>query len=1106
MVEIESWLQSLGLSQYVDLFAQHHIDADLLSDLNHDALEAIGVTSIGHRLRIIKSIALLDPAEVETKENHTSIPQDDSVFAESTERRQLTVMFCDLVGSTALSQGLDPEDYRQIILRYRSAITAPIEYYNGFVAEFLGDGVLVYFGYPRAGEDDAARALRAGLDIIDAVDHLNIDLKVRIGIATGLVVTGLSLKGDQTPKHDAMGNTANLAARLQSIAASGTIVVTDLTRRLAKTGFAYRSLGSKSLKGLPELIDVYQVVRRRRSNPKYGERIDGAAELVGRDSLVEEMMSLWREAIGGSGKLMLLDGEPGIGKSRIVQELYLLIPKRRRATLQFFGSPQHTSSAFFPIVDHIENMARFSMTDSLDEKLGKFRKTLSNIVDDTSHAAPLLEILLALPHKKHKPVRVTAEEQKREWILRFSEQIEVLSQKRPVLMIVEDVHWIDPTTLSVLNEVIQKIKTLPVLIVITHRPGFKHTWHDLDYVVLRTLGELDRSDGLRIVRQLSTGDQVADDLKQQIIDQTDGVPLFIEELTKWIIESDISQDEDSDSRRLVIPETLQDLLMSRLDRLDAAKEIAQLAAVIGRQFSFKLLATLTGRNHTELRHALQKLIDTGLVASTEVTPTSEFSFRHALIQEAAYRSLLNSSRRLVHAQIGETLERSFPEVAEADPGLIAHHFELGHQPAKAIDYRIRASKREMRQLASIESIQQLEWALQTLKGLPEGRSRNSLEIDIQIRVGRSWIPLKGYGAIEVWRSYERARKIAEQSDDKSRLLETLFGLAAYYHHQAELQKAYEIGEQCLELAARSTDVPSRIKTCVSQGLVLFHLGELSRAKDLLDDGALMSEINSHENSSSLQHPGVVCHAYGGLAHWLCGSLDTGRSKIDDAIALALKVNSLYSLVYALCVDLSLRQSSKAGPEYLVQADRAIDAAQKGKFEFWESIAKYFRDWYLSVKNKDEDAVKRMLETQRHWNKVGMKFSQPHYHFCVANGLAAVGRTTEAMATIEQAISLCNSSFDQVYQAEIYRLRGDILLREGATNATPKAYSDYQRAETLAEKQGAIMWQLRALSAMKEIAQNEQQHQYIEKKLGAASRLLPKDQIEFSINTVKSVFG
>ena len=768
MQQVASWLEKLGLGQYAQRFAENDISFVILPDLIDQDLEKIGVASLGHRRLLLRAIAELKIVDkgTTTPDTAASAPPA-SARMDTAERRQVTVMFNDLVGSTALAARMDPEDLREVISAYQKCVAETVRRFDGFVAKYLGDGVLVYFGYPQAHEDDAERAVRAGLELIGAVGALTVPspLQTRVGIATGLVVVGDLIGAGEAQERGIVGETPNLAARLQGIAEPNTVVIAEGTRKLLGNLFELEDLGANDLKGIAGPVHAWAVLRASSVESRF-EALHGTGltALVGRDEEIELLIRRWQQAKSGEGRVVLISGEPGIGKSRLAAALSEHIGTEPHTRLRYFCSPHHQDSAHYPIIAQLERAAGFARDDTVEARLGKLRALLAPGTrgdDDIALLSELLSLQSSAADLNLSPQR------KREKLFEaVLSQLEAEARRRPVLMVFEDVHWIDPTSRELLDLTVDRVRRLPVLLVITFRPEFQPPWGGRSDVTSLALNRLGERDGEALVQKLAGNAALTADIVAEIVQRTDGVPLFVEELTKAVLESAAQGDRvaavlaTTSLAALSVPATLHASLMARLDRLGPMpKEIAQIGAVLGREFAYELIEPVAQRPEKQLQAALDQLGDAGLLFCRGTAPHASYLFKHALVQDAAYSTLLRGRRQELHARVAAALEGHFADLVERQPELLAHHLTAAGDTERAVDQWLKAGRYAAARLAYLEAIAHFEQGLGLLHSLPESPVRNGREIELQLALGLCLFTAKG--AVAAKPPYTRAHELAE---------------------------------------------------------------------------------------------------------------------------------------------------------------------------------------------------------------------------------------------------------------------------------------------------------------------------------------------------------
>jgi class 3 adenylate cyclase len=785
-VDIGQWLRGLGLQSYEQAFRDNGIDFDVLSRLTADDLKEIGVLAVGHRRKILDAIREL-VARASADESDTEMPHH-------AERRQLTVMFCDLVGSTALSARLDPEDLQEILRAYRSQVKDVVHGYGGYIAKYMGDGALVYFGYPQAHEDDAERAVRAGLALVKSIGQLftagGEPLNVRIGIATGLVVVGDLIGSGESQERGIAGETPNLAARLQERAEAGAVILSDGTRRLLGDLFELTKLTPCTLKGFTEPVQGWRALGEGHAESRF-EALHGTrlTPLVGRGEELELVLSRGRQAKEGGGQVALISGEPGIGKSRLVLALRERLHNESKSTVSYACSPHHVHSALFPFIAQLERSVGFSSTHSWKACLNQLESLLRETVAEPGDAVvALFAELLGISTGTQEAIATMSPLQKKGLLFRtFLAQLEALAERGAVLIVLEDAHWLDPTSRELFDQIVDRLQRLPVLLVVTFRPDLSPPWIGFPHVTLLTLNRLAKAQARSLVERITGGKALPSEVLEQILARTEGVPLFTEELTKTVLESGLLGDAGDryvlagPLPPLAIPVTLHDSLMARLDRLAPVKEFAQIGACIGREFDHELLAAVVSLPEAELQAALDRLVAAELVFRRGVAPATTYVFKHAMVRDAAYESLLRKRRQDLHARIASAIEIRFPQLIEAQPELVARHFGEAGLTEKAIGYWLRAGRLAAARSANVEAIAHLRVGLASVGDLPPNVSRSQWELSLQLALGGPLLATKGFASSEAEAAYQRAQDLSRELHHETDLFTALRGLG-YVNH------------------------------------------------------------------------------------------------------------------------------------------------------------------------------------------------------------------------------------------------------------------------------------------------------------------------------------
>jgi class 3 adenylate cyclase len=812
-INVADWLCRLGLEQYAPAFAANHIDAEVLPELTADDLLGLGVTSIGHRRKLLAALAAL-----RSEASQVATASTSAAISGEAERRQLTVMFCDLVGSTAVSAHFDPEDLREVIGAYHRCVADTVAPFAGFVAKYMGDGVLIYFGYPEAHEDDAERAARAGLAVIDAVGRLSTPekLNVRLGIASGLVVVGDLIGAGAAQERGVVGETPNLAARLQALATPGTLVVAESTRRQIGALFEVEDLRPQQLAGFAEPQSAWRVVGESGVLSRFEALRSQATPLIGRDEELDLLLRRWRQAKAGEGRVVLISGEPGIGKSRLSAALSQALQSEPHTRLRYFCSPHHQDSALYPFIVELEHAAGFTRDDTAEEKLGKLTELLAPAAsgdDETTLVAELLSLPNSAANLNLSPQR------KREMLFEaLLHRLEALARSRPVLMVFEDAHWVDPTSRELLDLTLDRASRMPVLVVVTFRPEFRHAWNGQPHVTTLGLNRLGGHDGAALVERLAGNAGLSPEIVGEIVERADGVPLFVEELTKAVLET-----ADRDNRvaavlaagplpEFAIPATLHASLISRLDRLGPiAKEVGQIGAVLGREFGYDLIEQVAGRSSEELQLGLERLAGAGLLFRRGVAPQSSYLFKHALVQDAAYGTLLRGRRQELHARVTAVLEQNFADLVERQPELLAHHLTAAGDTARAVDQWLKAGRHSAERSAHHEAIGHYERGLRALTASPEGPARSNQEIELQLARGLSLFTVAGFSAAGAFEIYDRARELSEQRGDHRQQFMSVYGLWQSTSGAGAIEDAQKLSDRLLQLTAGSADDGLRLQ-------------------------------------------------------------------------------------------------------------------------------------------------------------------------------------------------------------------------------------------------------------------------------------------------------
>jgi class 3 adenylate cyclase/predicted ATPase len=994
------------------------------------------------------------------------------------ERRQLTVLFCDLVGSTALALRLDPEDLRDLIGAYQRCVVEAVSRFEGFVAKYMGDGVMVYFGYPQAHEDDAERAVRAALDLIEAVGRLQAPerLRVRIGIGTGLVVVGDLIGAGEAQERGIVGETPNLAARLQSLAEPGTVVIGPRTRQLLGNLFEYHDLGTVAVRGFSEPIHAYRVLRLSAAESRF-EALHGAAlaPLVGREDELALLLQRFERAKGGEGQVVLLSGEPGIGKSRLLRALRERLGEEPHAALSHFCSPYHKNSALYPIIGLIERLAKLRRDEPAERQLDKIEGLLALTTESVHEVAPLVADLLGVPTgQRYPPLNLTPQEKKAKTLRALMDQFAALAAQRPVLALYEDAHWADPSTLELLEMVLDRVRRLPVLVVITFRPEFASPWTNHPHVTTLMLDRLSQRHVTAIVEQVTSGKALPAEVGEQILVKTDGVPLFAEELTKTMLESGLLEEQGDrfvlkrPLAPLAVPTTLQASLMARLDRLAPVKEVAQIGAVIGRDFSHELLAAVAPLDGDRLLEALAQLMAAELVFRRGVPPYATYTFKHALVQDAAYTSLLKSRRQQLHARVAHVLQERFPDCVANQPELLARHFTEARLAEHAVIYWRRAGERAHRGSANVEAIAHLNKGLELVESLPKSPRQADEEFALRMAIAGPLIATRGYSAPEVEQTYSRAQELCEQLGRSAELFAVLRGLWNCYFVRGELRRGCDLAQRLVALADEQEDPLRRALARRALGSTLFFLGRFAEAREHLDQGIALDELAdaSRDRHAEIllyaERPGVVCRLYLAWSLWCLGYPDRALAVIEAALALSQKLAHAHSLAFSLSFASVLhhwRREFRAAKE---RAEAAIAIASEHTLAQWLAMGTMSRGFALAGLGYRAEGIAQLEAGFAKWERIGARLANTKWLGFIAEAHVAAGAFDDASAALDRAAGANAATAEGLYQSELFRLRAAVSEKKCAY---AEAEAWLRRSIDFARSQSAKSLELRAATSL-----------------------------------------
>ena len=1058
-MDVAAWLRGLGLERYEAAFRDNDIDWDALPKLTTEDLKDLGVVLGGHRRKLLEALAAL--------RSHVDVTPKRAAAAPTAERRPLTVMFCDLIGSTALAVRLDPEDLREVINEYLRAVDNVVGKFDGFVARYMGDGVLAYFGYPRAHEDDAERAVRASLAVVEAVRRLETRelLKVRIGLATGLAVVGDLIGSGAAREQAVVGETPNLAARLQVLAEANEIVIAENTRRLVGSLFEYESLGKVELKGLPARVGAFSVLGEGRGGSRFEALRSGETLLVGRGEEIDLLLRRWARAKSGDGQVVLVSGEPGVGKSRIAAALEERIRTEPHLHLRYFCSPHHQDSALFPFVDQLGRAAGFARNDPPESRIEKLETVLARAPPPDEDVA-LLANLLSLPASDRHPLPNLSPQRKKEKTFEaLLRQFTNSAQQGSVLMVFEDLQWADPTSLELFDLTVEQVERLPVLLIATFRPEFKPAWTGQPHATALALRRLARDESDELVRGI-IGDAAAlpGDVVDEIVERADGVPLFLEELTKAVLETGV---EISAVPRtsLAVPATLHASLMARLDRLGpTAKEIAQVAAAIGRDFSYELLAEVAQQSEAELQEALGRIVDAGLVFRRGDPPQATFLFKHALIQETAYSTLLRAPRRALHARVARALEEHFPALVESQPEVLAHHLTEARILEQAVANWCRAGQRSVARSAFIEAIGQLRRGLLLIADMPGTNARKQQELDLQVTLATALRFPKGYAHSEVAEALGRARSLILETEGAGTIADfsMLSGLVGVNYIGGKSKVALDHAKEFLSLAQSLTQPELLLMGHQLVGMTLIIIGDYPAALSHLECAVGLHKPEEYQELAFRfgADPGVRALSIRAWALWHGGRFDQANKAGHEALRQARQSVHLETLAYGLSYNCLTAISARRLAEAKKLADELTGFAREHGFALLLGYGLIAQGWVMTQRRPDGAAVEHIRDGLAAARAAGSRFHEPFVLGLLAEALGLTGEIEAGLEVIAEALASAEASGARGNDAELHRLRGELLGRLPSPDRT-EIETCFRTALCVAREQGTRGFELRA---------------------------------------------
>jgi class 3 adenylate cyclase/predicted ATPase len=1040
-VDILAWLRELGLERYEQAFRENEIAANILPKLTADDLKDIGVTIVGHRRKLLEAIAALAKPALSQQPEPSTHEAPPTARPSAAERRQLTVMFVDLVGSTALSAALDPEEMGAAIRVYQNAVAGETLRFEGHIAKFMGDGVLAYFGWPQAHEDDAERAVRAGLALVQTVGALEVAgrrLAARIGIATGLVVVGESVGEGEAQERAVVGETPNLAARLQALAPPGGVVISRATRRLVGDLFELTDLGPTQIKGFVEPVAAFQVQGEGSADGRFealhGQRL---TPLIGREHELAMLLERWSWAKDGDGQVVLIAGEAGIGKSRLLRALREKLAREPHIAISHLCSAYHTNSALHPIVSQLERAAGFASHDESADRLAKLEALLAQGAERLDEAAPLVGALLGVPtDERYRGLNLSPQRQKQRTFEILIEQLAGLARERPVLQLYEDLHWADPSTLELLEMVVERARVLPILVVMTHRPQFSPPWSGQAHVTVLSVNRLGRRQGAAMALQVTGGKALPAELLAQILERTDGVPLFVEELTRAMLESGLLTDAGDHYELagplppLAIPANLHDSLMARLDRLAPVKELAQIGAVIGREFSHELLAVVADRPKEQLESWLDQLVASELVFRRGSPPDATYSFKHALVKDAAYQSLLKSRRQQLHARVARVFEDQFPGVVETQPELLAYHLTEAGLDERAADAWARAGRAALGRSAMREAANSLSRAVGLLRGMPSSPDRQRLELELLGGLGVALTNKLGAASSEAQAAHERADLLSQELGDRKARFRARWNRWRVYNVRAEFNSAVAMGDSLLAEAQADRDVDHEVQARHALWSSCIFRGDLEATCHHVDRALALYEVDRH-GTQALTFGGhdarecALVNSSGAL--FLLGYPDRALARNAEGIAHARALGQPQVVAHALNWGSMLPQLTGELEELDRRTTLQAQLVDEHGLAIYYPEARILAAWRAVHEEGDHRAV----EVMRNFldRRAGMGTMSMHAYFLMllADAWLRLGRPDEAQLVLEEGLAHAQATGAHFCTAELHRLRARACL-------------------------------------------------------------------------------
>jgi predicted ATPase/class 3 adenylate cyclase len=1047
---------------------------------------------VGYRVVALVTMESETPAVDQPQERfeHATEQEPDSsgeaslirLHGSAAERRQLTVLFCEIVDPTTLSSRMALEDYLDVIRSYQNTCTAVIRNLESHLVRHRGEGVIAYFGYPMAHEDDAHRAIRAGLALIDALKPLShrleqeagVRLEVRVGIHTGLVIMG-EIGDEERQESLAIGETPNLAHRLQRLAEPDTIVISAATSRLVQGYFTLDELRGEARQGIATDEMIFRVIAPTGVQHRLDVVVSGSlTPMVNRKAELSFFLERWEQAQEGRGQVIVLNGEAGIGKSRLALAMRELLDEVPYIRLECRCSPYYQNSAWYPVIELSHRLLRWQDHETSRTRLRKLKTALSQLTLPLEKSLPLMASLLGVPLDDFSapPLPQSPQRQREQTLEMILEITLALASQQPVFLLVEDLHWADPSTLELIELLVAQVPTSRLCLICSCRPSYAVTWRHWSYCFEINLGRLSQRHVEAMVVGITRGKQLTADVLQQVDEKTNGVPLFVEELTKMLLETESLRDIE-DQYHLVtplsdmaVPATLYDSLMARLDRLQAAKSVAQLAAILGRQFSYELLRAVSPWEEGMLQQGLRQLVDAELVFQRGLSVQVTYIFKHSLVQDMAYHSLVRNTRQHYHQRTAEVLVDQFPAQVEAEPERLAYHFTEAGLTEQAFPYWYQAGLRAFERSAYVEASRHLTMGLELLATLPDTPERAQQELRFQSVLGPIFIGTKGWAAPETGEVYTRARALCQQIGQSPQLFPALWGLYGYDSVRGDYQAARELAQQILDLAESQNNTGFIVQACFAMGLILFLFGELSVAQTYVARGHAIYDHQQHNPYSFLygNNPGVSCLCFDALTLWHLGYPEQALARSQAAVALAEQTLHPFSVVFALDRAAAFHQFRRDVAGVQQWAGASIRLASEQGFPMWVAAGTILQGWSLAEQGDIENGLTQIHEGLNGYRVTGAEMFRPHFLAVLAETYGKGGQPEEGLQVVAEALDLAYEIGEHFYEAELYRLKGELLVNDAWGASLPhcaKALACFQHAIEIAQKQSEKSLELRA---------------------------------------------